>query len=44
MKTMQRSIVFTKLQMKWVQERAKELGISISEVIRRIVDEKRDAT
>ncbi len=42
MKTMQRSIVFTKLQMKWVEERAKTLGVSVSEVIRRLVDDARD--
>lgn len=43
MNTMQRSIVFTKKQMAWLEARAKELGISIAEVVRRAVDEKRDA-
>lgn len=38
----QRGIVFTALQMKWLEKRAKELGITISEVVRRIVDEKRE--
>jgi hypothetical protein len=40
---MQRSVVFTKVQMKWLESRAKELGISIAEVIRRLVDEKRES-
>jgi hypothetical protein len=29
--------------LKWLKQRAKELGISVSELIRRMVDEKRDA-
>jgi len=42
MAIIQRSIVFTAPQMKWLQKRRKELGVSISEVIRRIIDEKRE--
>lgn len=38
----QRGIVFTKSQMNWLKARAKELGVSLSEVVRRIVDEKRE--
>lgn len=40
--TMQRSIVFTKPQMKWLEDRAKTLGITISDVIRRLVDRQRE--
>ena len=35
MPIIQRSIVFTKPQMKWLKETAKRLGISIAEVVRR---------
>lgn len=42
MPIIQRSIVFTAPQMKWLQSRAKELGITVAELIRRIVDEKRE--
>lgn len=42
MPVIQRSIVFTAPQMKWIKERAKKLGISVSEVLRRIIDEKRE--
>jgi hypothetical protein len=42
MKTMQRSIVFTKAQMHWIIAEAKRLGVTISEIVRRIVDEKRE--
>ena len=38
----QRSIVFTKPQMAWLKSESKRLGISISEIIRRIIDEKRE--
>ena len=38
----QRGIVFTKSQMKWLEGRAKEYSVSVSEVVRRIVDEKRE--
>ena len=41
MATMQRSVVFTVKQMLWLEKRAKELGISIAEVVRRIVDDSR---
>lgn len=37
----QRGIVFTKPQYKWIKERAKELGVSVSEIVRRIVDDVR---
>lgn len=37
----QRGIVFTKPQFDWIKKRAKELGVSVSEVIRRIVDDAR---
>ena len=39
---MQRSVVFTVKQMVWLEKQAKELGLSIAEVVRRIVDEKRE--
>lgn len=39
----QRSVVFTKPQWAWVEKEAKRLGVSFSEVIRRIVDKERDA-
>jgi hypothetical protein len=42
MPVIQRSIVFTKPQLQWLQRRAKELGISVSDLVRRIVDEKRE--
>lgn len=42
MSTMQRSIVFTKPQMAWLLKRAKELGITVSDVIRRLIDERRE--
>jgi hypothetical protein len=29
--------------MKWLEARAKELGITVAELVRRLVDEKRDA-
>jgi hypothetical protein len=41
MKTQQRSVVFTKPQLAFLKEEAKRLGVSIAEVIRRIVDEYR---
>jgi hypothetical protein len=37
------TVVFTEPQHSWLRKRAKELGISVSELIRRMVDEKRDA-
>lgn len=43
MQGIQRGVVFTKAQMKWIETRAKDLGISISEVVRRTIDEKREA-
>lgn len=43
MAIIQRSIVFTAPQMKWLKQRAKELGVSLSEVLRRIIDEAREA-
>lgn len=42
MPIIQRSIVFTAPQMKWLKERAKKLDISISDVVRRLIDEKRE--
>lgn len=39
---MQRSIVFTEPQMKWLQKKSRELGITVSDVIRRMVDENRE--
>lgn len=41
MAIIQRSIVFTKPQMVWLKAEAKRLGVSLSEVIRRIVDAAR---
>lgn len=38
----QRGIVFTATQMKWLEKRAKELGVTISEVVRRVIDETRE--
>lgn len=43
MAIIQRSIVFTAPQMKWLKAEAKRVGVSLSEVIRRIVDTNRDA-
>lgn len=37
----QRSIVFTKPQMAWLKQQADKLGITVAELIRRIIDEKR---
>jgi hypothetical protein len=42
MKRTKQSIIFTLPQMSWLQRRAKELGISVSDLVRRIVDEKRE--
>lgn len=42
MAIIQRSVVFTKPQMKWLKEQAARYGISIAEVVRRIIDEKRE--
>lgn len=42
MPIIQRSIVFTKQQMKWLKDEAKRIGITVGELVRRIVDEKRD--
>lgn len=39
---MKRSIDFTDPQMKWLERRSKELGITIAELVRRIIDEKRE--
>lgn len=36
------SVVFTEPQMKWLQKRAKELGITVSDLLRRMIDEKRE--
>lgn len=45
MRPMQQSGVnFTAVQFKWLKQRAKELGVSLAEVVRRIVDEKREST
>lgn len=38
----QRSVNFTPVQLKWLETRAKELGITVSDVIRRMIDEKRE--
>jgi hypothetical protein len=43
MTIIQRSIVFTKPQFAWLKAEAKRLGISFSEVIRRIVDKERES-
>lgn len=37
-----RSINLTHIQLKWLEARAKQLGITVSDVIRRIIDEKRE--
>lgn len=39
--SLQRSVVFTKPQMDYLQREADRLGISVSDVVRRIIDEKR---
>lgn len=41
--SIRQSVVFTEPQLKWLQKRAKELGITVSDLIRRLVDEARDA-
>lgn len=40
---MKRSIIFTEPQMKWLEKEAAKLGVSVAELVRRIIDEKRDA-
>jgi hypothetical protein len=42
MAIIQRSIVLTKPQLAWLKSEAKRLGISIAEVIRRIIDANRE--
>ena len=37
----QRSVVFTKPQMEWLEKQSDKLGISIAELIRRSLDEVR---
>ena len=37
------TISFTPQQWEWLEQEAKRLGISLAELIRRIVDEKRGA-
>lgn len=37
-----RSIDFTEPQMEWLQAKAEELGISVGELVRRIIDDERD--
>lgn len=37
----QRSVVFTKPQMVWLEKESEKLGISISDLIRRAIDEVR---
>ena len=39
--SIKQSVVFTDPQMKWLQKRAKELGISVSDLIRRLIDAER---
>ena len=39
--SIKQSVVFTDPQMKWLQKRAKELGISASDFIRRLIDNER---
>ena len=41
MQGIQRGVVFTKPQMAWIKAQAKELGVSIAEVVRRAIDEVR---
>ncbi len=36
------SVVFTEPQMKWLRQCAKVLGISVSEVLRRLIDDVRE--
>ena len=36
------SVILTEPQMKWLQKEADRLGIGVSELIRRIVDERRE--
>lgn len=42
MQGIQRQIVLTKPQVAWIEARAKKLGISQAEVIRRTIDEIRE--
>ncbi len=44
MTMIKRMISFTQPQMEWLTAEAKRLGISIPELIRRIVDQARKAT
>jgi hypothetical protein len=37
------SISFSPPQLKWLRAEAKRLGLTISELVRRILDEKREA-
>ena len=39
----QSGIWFTDVQFKWLKARAKKLEVSMAEVIRRIIDEKRES-
>ena len=39
--TSKRSVVFSDPQMKWLEHEAKKLGISVGELLRRIIDERR---
>lgn len=41
MKT-RRSIAFTEPQLKWLAQEAKRLGLSVADVVRRIIDEARE--
>lgn len=36
------SMFFAEPQLKWLAKEAKRLGISVSELIRRLIDEKRE--
>lgn len=42
MPIIQRSIVFTKQQMKWLKDEAERIGITVGELIRRIIDAHRE--
>jgi hypothetical protein len=37
------SVAFTQKQLAWLRSEAKRLGLSIGELMRRIIDEKREA-
>ena len=39
--SIRQTVTFTEPQMKWLHKRAKKLGITVSDAIRRLIDESR---